>query len=199
MSELSSVLSNMNLLQLRDTLSYINGLIDQKSQQSNHEKSGLGLTQIVPNVDVNDYVEYHGTFCQDESFSLDFLEGELDSLNFKTSSSVNCVQNRFISVLDEPYTWGSSNGPVINEPLNISNFPVIKSLLDSINLRFNVDLNSVLVSYYRSGVVNTRLHDDGEDTMNQDQPICVLSVGAERKVEFFSKHLDSLIEAQIWP
>ncbi len=132
MSSLPDVFGNMDLDQLRNALSYINGLIVQKSRQDNHDKLGV-LDQTVVNVDVNNYVEYHPTFCQDERFSLEYLAGELESLNFKTSTSTSIVQNKFISMLDEPYSWGSFKGPVINEPLRLDDFPVIKSLLDCIS------------------------------------------------------------------
>ena len=117
---------------------------------------------------------------------------EIESLYQNDSKSPNKVRNKFISTINEPYSWKAGSSMVENKPVSFENVPNIKSLMDHLNSKFDLKLNSVLVSHYKSGLVNTRLHDDGEDTMDQSQPICVLSVGVQRRIEFFSKHIDTL-------
>lgn len=109
---------------------------------------------------------------------------ELLSLGFNFKSMSDKVQNKFISSLPEPYSWPSKKGPVINNPLELSKFPVIKRIMNQVNQRFNCDMNSVLVSCYVRGEVNTGLHRDDEKSLDPKQPICVLSVGATRRVEW---------------
>ena len=87
---------------------------------------------------------------------------ELKSLSFKNETLSDAVQNKFLSLIYEPYTWASSHGPVINKALNISNFPTIMSLMQNINGEYKCKMNSVLVSYYKNGSVNVRKHDDNE-------------------------------------
>ena len=192
MSNITNILQSFDLQQLRDVLSAVNDLIIQKSRQ---EVSSQSIpNQIVSGAppDVQDFVDYHEHFCRDEGIDLEFLAGELESLGFKGSKSCKKVQNVFISESGEPYIWSSRNGRKVMVPAGFLKFPVIKSICVHICNKFGIDLNCVLVSYYDSGLINTRLHDDGESTMDQSKPICVLTVGTERKIEFFSKHIDTL-------
>ncbi len=134
---------------------------------------------------INDYVDYHKGFVN--ATDADCILAEIESLGFKLSSSSETIQNIIISSLNEPYAWNSKKGHVINHPVDSDKFPAIKSLMKDINSKFDLTLNSVLATCYSSGIVSARLHDDGEHELDPNQPICVVSFGAERKVEFVSK------------
>ena len=196
MSDITNTLQNLDLHQLRDVLTTVNELIVQKSRQGDNFISSIdnSITDhssgTAPVVD--DYVEYLDQFCSDEGFGLDYLLPELESLSLNDSKNTKKVQNQFISMMNEPYSWNAGSTLVENRPASFEKFPIMRSIMERLNSKFDLKLNSVLVSYYKSGVVNTRLHDDGEDTMDQSQPICVLSVGVQRRIEFFSKHIDTL-------
>ena len=69
--------------------------------------------------------------------------------------------------------------------------------MSKINGQFACDMNSVLVSCYVSGDVNCRLHQDDEDMLDSDQPICVVSFGAKRQVEFVAKNKSSKYKADL--
>ncbi len=190
MPDISEVFGKMDLHQLRNVMSYINNLIIEKSRLEigGHVKPELADIAVIP--DVNDYVEYHEDYCNTENIETEILMSELESLGFKSSSK--SVQNKFLSMVDESYSWKSHGGTVSNDPASFDDYPTIKSILEGLNSKFDINLNSVLISYYSSGVVNTRLHDDNEDTMDPTQPISVLSIGTKRRIEFFSKHVDCL-------
>ena len=64
---------------------------------------------------------------------------------------------------------------------------MFKSLMENINETFGCKMNSVLAACYPRGAVNCRLHDDNESTLDPSQPICVVSFGVKRKVEFVAK------------
>ena len=141
---------------------------------------------------INDYTDYVPNFLTD-SFNRDILLSELESeiMGFKLSTKINKVQNRFISKFDKPYIWESRNGPVINNPESFDNFPEITHLMNEINAKFGYKLNSVLISYYPSGNSRTRLHDDSEKCLDSSQPICILSIGAIRRIEWVDKQQES--------
>ena len=62
--------------------------------------------------------------------------------------------------------------------------------MDDINTKFNANVNSSLVSYYKSGNVKLRYHDDGEDMLDANQPICLVSIGSKRTVDFLYQDQD---------
>ena len=49
----------------------------------------------------------------------------------------------------------------------------------------------MLVSFYKDGCTNVRLHDDNEDSLDATQPIFVVSLGAVRQIEFVDKARDT--------
>ncbi len=136
-----------------------------------------------------DYVEYREHFF--DNTDRDLLLAECETLNFSRRAKSDAVQNRFLSSGKDPYNWNSSGGQVVNNPLNFEKFPAIKRLLDKVNQDFNCSLNSGLVSFYKNGTVNARLHRDDEASLDQSQPIIVLSIGAVRRVEFVDNNQES--------
>ena len=94
----------------------------------------------------------------------------------------------FLSQSSEPYTWKSGDADVVNAPLDIKNFPVVESILNKIKKKLGCSVNSVLVSRMNSGISSIRYHDDDEDSMDPRQPICVVSLGAKRTVQFCAKN-----------
>lgn len=154
---------------------------------SHHSKVDISESYHIE--DYTDYVENFFTNDLDRKI----LSSELESqaMGFKYSKRIESVQNRFISMYDQPYTWKSKDGPVINNPVPLEEFPMIKKLLDGINSKYNYNLNSVLVSYYVTGKVSVRLHDDDEPCMDNGQPLCILSLGAKRRIEWVDKQQES--------
>ena len=104
-----------------------------------------------------------------------------------TAHSPDKVKTVFLSHCEEPYIWKSGDSDVVNNPTDLDNFPVIKSVLEKVKVKLGCGVNSVLVSRMHSGNAGLRLHDDNEESMDPHQPICVLSLGAKRTVEFCSK------------
>lgn len=114
----------------------------------------------------------------------DLLKEECKSLNFKKYSPSDAVQNRFVTLFGEPYIWKSKNGLVVNEPISIDDFPVVKDILAKVNKEYKCNLNCCLITYFKNGSTGIRLHHDNEDSLDQTQPIVVVSVGAVRRIEF---------------
>ena len=196
-STFQNYINSMDIGQLRDHLSIINEAIVAKS---------MGLVSPPPNMScdntrtgamcVNDFVQYDPQFIKDDT-TMNILQSELESLSLHTSKNKLSVQNKFLAQSSEPYTWASNHGPVINNPLSLGEYPAINALLLNINSTYQCAVNSVLVSYYASGDVTTRLHDDDESCMDGGEPICVVSVGAKRKIEFVDKLKQSYYSADL--
>ena len=90
---------------------------------------------------------------------------------------------------------------IINRPLELSQFPVIKRIMDKVNGKLGCNMNSVLVSCYARGEINTGLHSDNEESLDPSQPICVLSIGAVRRVEWVAidKKLKHIADYRVDP
>ena len=114
----------------------------------------------------------------------DLLKNECKSLGFKKYITSDAVQNRFIAPFNDPYIWKSNNGPVVNKPIPIADFPIVRDLLGKVNDEFDCNLNCCLISYFKIGSSGIRLHHDSEDSLDHTQPIVVVSIGAVRRVEF---------------
>ena len=140
--------------------------------------------------DVNDFVQYSRSEVVDADTEM-LLHAEIESLRFTKKTPSSVIQNAFISNTAQSYEWSSSKGPVVNRAIKLDSFPVIKSIMDKVNSVNACNMNSVLVSYYKDGDVCASLHDDNEDSLDSTQPICVLSLGAVRRVEFVFKGQES--------
>ena len=136
---------------------------------------------------VSEYVDYNEKFIRTDSVEDASILADIETIGFKINTKSEAVQNKFISMIDEPYSWNSKKGPVKNDALPLDKFPGLKGLMERINTTHSLNLNSVLVSCYANGCVSVRAHDDGEESLDPQQPICVVSYGAKRKVEFMSK------------
>ncbi len=183
-SSIVGLLDGLNLEQLNDLLSVLQEAIRCKSIPGSVSHPGSVADRDAARVlDVEDFVKYRSERFIDMNIE-QLLSAEIESLQFKRNSSNDAVQNRFISAINGTYEWDSSHGPVKNQALDLVDFPVMKTIMDTINVKHDCALNSVLVSYYKSGSSGVGLHHDDEDTLHQNEPICVLSLGAPRRVEF---------------
>ena len=185
MSDFVNFLKSLDIDQLTQCQSLIKDIIVSKSPNlSNpHVRSQNSFTGKCE--DINEYVDYIDDFVQE--CDKDGMLEEMRSLKLGISSSPGKVSNAFLTYYDEPYVWESSHGPVSNEPINYNLYPNIKALMDKVNDKFDCDLNTALVSHYKSGQAGIRLHDDNEPSLDSNSPICVISFGATRTVEFVDK------------
>jgi hypothetical protein len=69
-----------------------------------------------------------------------------------------------------------ANGPVVNDPINLDDFLLIKSTMAKINQEFGCNLNFYLVSYYKNGEVSASPHCDDKEELGQNQHIVVVSL-----------------------
>ena len=141
-------------------------------------------------LDINDFVDYHPNFIDDYANSV--LLKEIQSVKkFNiTDDGSNNVKTLWLSRTSQMYEWEStkSGKKSKHNATPIGDFPAVEALLEKLNCDFDYDLNSCLVSYYPNGNSGIRVHDDCESTMDNSQPIAVISLGANRSVEFFHNY-----------
>ena len=165
---ITKTLLSLDISQLKEAREIINELLRSKSNRSAAPSPLIGLAAI--DADINDFVQYSEQFVSEDDKQL--LMAEIESLNLKSpASSPNKVTNAFLSFSKESYSWKAGHSQVVNTPLFLENFPVVKSVLDKIKLSVGCEINSVLVSRLSNGNTAVRLHDDDEESMDSRQPM----------------------------
>ena len=127
---------------------------------------------------ISNYVDVRENFVG-ETLSAT-IEAELESLDLKNRRA----RGPSSVWLTSKNTVGTSNNA-----LNISNYPGITELMNNINgsnfVDENLQLDSCLISCLATAKKTISLHSDNEkDHICQNSPICVVSFGAVRTVEF---------------
>ncbi len=180
-NDFEGFVNSLDLQNLQLCQQLINQALNSKFVQKSPNASPV---RDIPNI--SDLVHYQTGYVDQTDRAL--ISAELETLDFKLRSQSNAVQNKFLSSFADPYVWTSGKRNVVNNPLDLAKFPVIKSLMDKINQNFGCNMNSVLVSCYARGTVNVRLHDDNEATIDPAEPICVVSFGVKRMIEFVANN-----------
>ena len=143
------------------------------------------LKSITKTVDISNFVTHEESFIPDTDDYNNLLK-ELESIQLK--KQWNGVETAWLTTTNQAYNWSSSQGEVENSPKDINDYCSITNIMDKLNKDFNLKLNSCLVSYYPDERVNQRLHADNEPTLDHSQPIYIVSVGAQRPIQFYRKH-----------
>ena len=137
---------------------------------------------------VTDYVEMLESFIPTGDFLFSGIRAEIESLGLSSKSS-SSPSNKWLSLVDEDYTWFNSKGTKFAHKANdLSQYPSILNLMEKINTDLSIDINSCLVTHYKDGKAGIRLHQDDEKELDPNSPICVFTVGAIRPVDFLSIH-----------
>lgn len=138
---------------------------------------------------IEDFVDFQSEFVESDSAQHKSIMSELAGLDFKPTT--NKAATKWLTSTGEDYVWSSSKGKLtVKEPLNISEQPGIRHLMNDINNKFGVTMNSCLVSYYKSGDSGTSYHSDDESSLDSSQGIYVVSFGADRVLDLVPKGKD---------
>ncbi len=145
---------------------------------------------IAKSLKIEDYVSVHKDYVQNSSNILvEELIADIECLNMKNPSTGTSA--KWLTADNEPYSWSSKRGVIKNDPVPLDNSAAIKKLMENINKDLKLDLNSCLITHFRDGKAAIRLHDDNEAEMDDNSPICVVTIGTERPIEFLSKYQNS--------
>ncbi len=145
----------------------------------------------VKHANISDYVQLHNNYIPTDKINgklFSAVQAEVESFDLCSKSGSKTVA-KWLSADSEAYSWTSSSGKkFVNKPTDISNCPAISELMEKINSEHHVEMNSCLVTCFKDGTSGIRLHCDDEDEIDQESPICVFTIGEERKVEFLSAY-----------
>ncbi len=126
------------------------------------------------------YVEYVPDVL-DASLGDEVMQ-ECESMNIP--DSMRKASSQWLSPVNEPYIYPDGNP--VHHAKDIKQFTGISKVMDILNTRFNAELDSCLVLKYSTSSASTSLHADDESTLDQKQPICNLTIGTSRTIEFVS-------------
>ena len=171
MDAFKSLVYQVDLITKKEFLKYLQAMI---TEDTNKQKSEAKLKAKTANAD--DYITYEEDYItQDSELSISIMS-DLNGLNL-SSSTRNGISRVWLTSKNEPYSWMSKKGPIVNIPKPLENTPAIKKIMDNLDKEKGLALNSCLVSLYPSQKVSLGLHSDNESTLDQQQPICNLSIG----------------------
>ena len=173
-----NLVSGLSLPQLLDCRDILNKCINQAYNERETE---------IRSKNVKDFVVYDKDFLSKDSVQLNCIKSEVESLGLKCNN--NNTATTWLTTTDQEYKWKTGSGKfTVKKPVNFDQYPGIKNLLADVNDKYGTDLNSCLVGYMENGHSTLRPHDDNEPCFDKTQPICVVTIGTPRKVEFLSKH-----------
>ena len=116
-----------------------------------------------------------------EAVEPNILEGVRKDLNLLLGSSSK--KYSWVSAINVLYSFGQ----LTLQPRNIHSYKSIVSLLTWLSSRVGCELNSCLITQYKSHETSLGWHQDNEDIFDPESPILNLSLGSSRTIEFRDK------------
>ena len=180
-TEFTTLLSSASLVEKRAMLIALSDNI--KALESVEAKDTQNLKK---------YVDFVPSFVKDDLL-IAGIEQELDSMKLSAPNSKG-VKTFWLNSTLHSYNYTGKNNPAHL----IANYPNIYKLLDMINESkySNNKLNSCLITCYGNAKKKLDLHSDNEPEMCQFTPICNVSFGCTRKIEFvpiYGGHKDPIL------
>jgi len=114
-----------------------------------------------------------------------------DCLSLNLSDSKRKPDAQWLSKVDKPYIYKDTNP--IHHAEDITLLPGICKVMEQFNEQFSCKLDSCLVLKYSSSSSATSLHADDEINLDTSQPICNLSLGHTRNIEFVANSGGKLV------
>ena len=182
---LSDVKGDLDVLKRFDDI--LNDEIESVSSAGSSEDSTTSNGSIPPfPKDATQLVDYKDGFISQDSIKP--LVSELEEM-FTTRHR----KYTWLSKFNVPYKFGG----VSHTAVQILNFDNIIKLMDRLNLEFNKDLDSCLVSRYSRKQQALSSHQDNEETIDQSSPICNISIGPTRIIEFTNLENAKVLEFKL--
>ena len=181
MAQFENFIENLGISELIRYQAIIKTKIN--SLKSSHKSEAISKN-------VHDFVSKPHILLNNDSVEFASISAEVESLNMpnKALGKSDCI-TQWLTLTGQSYAWKNSRGnKTVKDPLSFDNFPGILGMLNQLNSEYGVSLNSCLISCLPDGQSKLRLHDDGEESLDETQPIIVLTVGAERDIEFRGKY-----------
>ena len=135
------------------------------------------------NQKLSDYVDYIPSYVADKTL-IDGVYAELESMNL-AATNTRKVKNYWLNSTNHPYKYSGA----FHEPHLITNYHSINKLMDMLNnsCYTQSNLNSCFISCYSTAKKSLTVHSDDEPEICQLTPICNVSFGTTRTIEFEPK------------
>ena len=167
---LTDVKGNLEVLHKYDDI--LSGEIESASSAGSSDDNETGSISPSPK-DVNQFVEY-----RDEFIAQDVIK-PLDS-ELKDMFTTRHRKYSWLSKFNVPYKFGG----ISHAAVQILNFENVVKLMDKLNQEYDLELDSCLVARYTTKQQALSPHQDNEDIIDQCSPICNVSIGPTRIIEF---------------
>ena len=177
----NDILANANLQEKKIMLTQVKTMIKTLVNSIQVEE------QIVRNGNhnIDDYVDYFPEYINSNDSLMEGLKKDLLSLNIHSGDSKKVKSVWFGEK-------GYSYGDTVHPPKKLDeSWPALRSLMDKINKDEKCGSpnreKGALIAYLPSGAASQRKHaDDEHNVIDQSEPISTLSVGCDRKIEFYA-------------
>ena len=179
-AEFSTLLSSASLVEKRAMLIALSDNIKEHEGTEAKDTSNLG-----------NYVDFVPSFIKD-NLLIDGVQLELDSMKLNAPNSRQ-VKTFWLNSTMHSYNYTGKNNPAHL----ISSYPNINKLLDIVNKSeySNNKLNSCLITCYGNSKKSLTLHSDNEPEICQQSPLCNITFGCTRKIDFvpiYGGHTDPI-------
>ena len=183
LSEVRQIIQKLSLEELLICREDINKAIST-SYLNNEDKIILNREES-KSKNIEDYIEYHPNYISSDSVEWAGIVADIDSLGIKCRGGNTATT--WLTNAGVAYTWETNAGkPIVKDPIDIGKCVFINRIMQDINTKHGLDLNSCLVTVLASGHSSLRIHNDNEESLDGSQPICIVSQGAIRTVDFFN-------------
>ena len=162
----------------------LNGMLKNFKTLSDNELEKI-LEAVQKEVEfrkLKEFVDYIPNFLTEDLATELIKDGE--SLGLACSS--NKPSSQWLSPVNEPYIFNDVNP--IHHAKDINNFPAICKVRDLINAdpRLGASIDSCLILKYPNSSTSISPHADNEESIDQSQPLCNVSLGTSRTIEFMT-------------
>ena len=129
---------------------------------------------------LSDYVDYIPSYVTDKTLT-DEIDMELKTMKLEATNTRK-VKNFWLNSTNHPYKYSGN----AHEAHMISNYPGISKLLNMLNdsSHTSANLNSCFIACYSTAKKSLNVHCDDEPEICQLSPICNVSFGSTRTIEF---------------
>ena len=150
--------------------------LDDGDKDKDDEPVDVDDNQTLPLCKLSTLVEQRFNYL-----SADTIQKVLPDIDSLYDAQSSRKRYMWLSKVNIPYHFG---GKTYQAKL-ITNLTNIAAIMDKLNSDLGTKLDACLVTRYQSKEQSLSLHQDDEVIIDQDHPICNISIGSTRQIEFW--------------
>ena len=179
LESLNKILPLLDLMTSKKLLVQLNNHIRELEQSPASTVTEAVVDELVEYIPSISSLQGNISILASSNDLINLVEGELNGLTCSSTDPGGVEREwlTFCNPKDVPFLRCKE----------ITKYPAIFDTMRLINSNYNLELNSCLISYYPDGNAATRRHSDNAAYLSETSPICNLSIGDLRDLEFFDK------------